>query len=315
MTEQPGHGLADDGLAAWVAQVRAIPFISARDSDAATMRAGSEARVASRPRGPELASVQQITIATDPAVPARLYRPRPAPLPLLVYFHGGGGWTIGGLDSHDRACRTLAQLADVAVLAVDYRLAPEHPWPAAADDAVAAYRWARSNASTLVNTDVVAVAGDSAGGNLAALCCLRLRDAGEPQPQAQVLIYPNTDLTFSRPSVVEKATGWGLNADDALWFAELWVPDPALRAHPRVSPLSEPDLAGLASAVVVTAEHDPLRDEGNAYAEALAAAGVPVVHWVESGQVHGFLGLDTVSPAAGEAAGRLGAAIARAVHA
>jgi acetyl esterase len=120
-----------------------------------------------------------------------------------------------------------------------------------------------------------------------------------------VLLYPNTDLTFSQPSVSAKATGWGLEADDALWFAEQWVPDPSIRVDPRVSPLFEPDLTGLAPAIVVTAEHDPLRDEGNAYAEALAAAGVPVTHRVEAGQVHGFLGLDAASPAAGEAMSRL----------
>jgi acetyl esterase len=312
VADQPEHDLADDGLAAWVAQVRAGPLVSARDSDAARLRADSAARVASRPRGPELTSVADITINGDPALSARLYRPGPDPLPLLVFFHGGG-WTFGNLDSHDGTCRKLAQQSHVAVLAVDYRLAPEHTWPAAVDDALAAYRWARLNVATLVGTDVIGVAGDSSGGNLAALCCLRLRDAGQPQPRVQVLIYPNTDLTFSHPSVVEKATGWGLEADDALWFADQWVPDPVTRANPRVSPLAEPHLTGLAPAIVVTAEHDPLRDEGNAYAEALAAAGVPVVHRVESGHVHGFLGLDSVSPAAGEALARLAADIAHAL--
>jgi acetyl esterase len=312
VTEQPEPDLADDGLAAWLAQIRATPRSSARDSDATSLRADSAARIASRPRGPELPSVVDITIDGDPALSARLYRPGLNPLPLLVFFHGGG-WTFGSLDSHDGTCRTLAQQSHVAVLAVDYRLAPEHPWPAAVDDALAAYRWARLIAAELVGTDVVGVAGDSSGGNLAALCCLRLRDAGEPQPRVQVLVCPNTDLTFSRPSAVEKATGWGLEADDARWFAEQWVPDPVMRDDPRVSPLAEPDLAALAPAIVVTAEHDPLRDEGNAYAEALAAAGVPVVHRVESGQVHGFLGLDSVSPAAGEALARLATDIAHAL--
>jgi acetyl esterase len=227
---------------------------------------------------------------------------------VLVYFHGGG-WTIGDLDSHDRTCRRLAQVGDVAVLAVDYRRAPEHPWPAAVDDAVNAVRWARRELASIAGTGAIGVAGDSAGGNLAALCCLRLRDHGEPQPALQVLMYPNTDLTFSQPSVTENATGWGLDADDARWFAEQWVPDPALRGHPRVSPLAEPDVAGLAPAVVVTAEHDPLRDEGNAYAAALAAAAVRVTHRVEAGQVHGFLGLDLFSPAAAEATLRIGADI------
>jgi acetyl esterase len=222
---------------------------------------------------------------------------------LLVYFHGGG-WTLGDLESHDRTCRRLARHADVAVLAVAYRRAPESVWPAALDDALAAYEWAHAHAPTLVGSAAVGVAGDSAGGNLATLLCLRLRDAGEPQPVAQLLAYPNTDLTFSSPSVITEGAGWGLQADDALWFAEQWVPDPAQRSHPRVSPLHEPDLSGLASAVVVTAEHDPLHDEGDAYASRLMAAGVATTHRCEVGMVHGFLSLDLVSPAAAAAAGR-----------
>lgn len=233
-----------------------------------------------------------------------MYRSRAEPQPLLIYFHGGG-WTIGDLDSHDRICRQLALSAGVALLAVDYRRGPEHHWPAAVEDALTVVRWARAEAPALVGSGHIGVAGDSAGGTIAALCCLRLRDAGELQPTVQVLIYPNTDLTFAQPSVKEKATGWGLDSDDAIWFAEQWVSDPELRTNSRVSPLFEPNLAGLAPAIVVTAEHDPLRDEGNAYAAALSAVGVPVVHRVEVGQVHGFLGLDTVSGAAADAAARL----------
>ena len=245
-------------------------------------------------------------------MPVRLYRPTLQPRPLLVYCHGGG-WTIGDLESHDRLCRQLARGADVAVLAIDYRRAPEHPWPAAVQDALTVLRWARQ-APERVGTSTVGVAGDSAGGNLAALCCLSLRDAGEPQPAVQVLAYPNTDLTLSRPSVQAKGTGWGLDADNARWFAEQWVPDPAGRADPRVSPLLEPDLTGLAPAVVVTAEHDPLRDEGDAYAAALSAAGVPVTHRTEAGLIHGFLGLDLISPAASHATERLIDDVRRHLH-
>jgi acetyl esterase len=255
-----------------------------------------------------MAAVVDLTVPGEPAVPVRMYRPKVEPQALLIFFHGGG-WTIGDLDSHDRICRRLALAAGVAVLAVDYRRGPEHPWPAAVDDALTVFRWAGSEAPALVGSTHVGVAGDSAGGTIAALCCLRLRDAGEPQPTMQALVYPNTDLTFAQPSVKQKATGWGLDSDDAIWFAEQWVSDPELRTNPRVSPLLEPNLAGLAPAIVVTAEHDPLRDEGNAYAAALSAAGVPVVHRVEVGEVHGFLALDTVSDAAAEAAGRVAADI------
>ena len=167
--------------------------------------------------------------------------------------------------------------------------------------------WAFAQGPDLVGTDVVAVGGDSSGGNLAALACLRLRDLGGRVPAAQVLVYPNTDLTFSLPSVREKASGWGLDADGALWFAEQWVPDEARRSDPRVSPLLEPDLTGLPPAVVVTAEHDPLRDEGEAYAARLTEAGVPVRARRERGLVHGFLGFAPASPAAAEAARRLAA--------
>jgi acetyl esterase len=191
------------------------------------------------------------------------------------------------------------------VLAVDYRRAPEHPWPAAVDDALAVLRWLRGGQDVIAASSGVAVAGDSAGATIAALTCLRLRDAGEPQPDLQLLACPHTDLTFAHPSVAAKAQGWGLDADDARWFAAQWVPDTTSRADPRVSPLHEADLAGLAPAVLVTAEHDPLRDEGDAYAASLIAAGVGVRHRCERGLVHGFINLDQVSEAAGDAGERL----------
>ncbi|HEX3825595.1 MAG TPA: alpha/beta hydrolase [Mycobacteriales bacterium] len=295
---------ADQELADYVAGIRAEPGPSARALGAAGLRQGSQRRRASRPRGPDLDSVADLVLEATPALHARLYIASRDPRPLLVFFHGGG-WVLGDLDSHDRTCRRLASLSDVALLAVDYRRAPEDPWPAALDDAAYAVNWARDRVTDLGGGDQVAVIGDSAGGAIATLCCLRLRDLGEPQPAVQVLAYPNTDLTCSRPSMIEKASGWGLDADDVRWFAEQWVPDASTRADPRVSPLLEPDLAGLAPAVVVTAEHDPLRDEGDAYADALRDAGVDVVHRQEAGLVHGFLSLDLVSPAAAAAAARL----------
>jgi acetyl esterase len=269
------------------------------------MRAAQRRRVLARPPGPRLTCVEDLRAAPD-AIAVRLYRPLAGPRPLVVFLHGGM-WALGDLDSHDRACRLLAASTGAAVLAVDFRRAPEHPWPAAVDDAVQVARWAAGNMAALAAT-ALAIAGDSSGGNLAALTCLRLRDEGGPVLAAQVLITPNTDLTFSQRSVREKASGWGLDAEDIRWAAGLWVPDPALRADPRVSPLHAADLSGLPSAVIVTAEHDPLRGEGDAYACRLAAAGVPVRHRVEPGMIHGFLTLDTVSAAA--AADRLFADIA-----
>ncbi len=302
----PAAGAADAVIAELLHEWRTAPGPSARQVGVEAVRAAQRRRSDARPPGPEMWHVADLVVPAEPPVPVRLYRPTASPASLLVYLHGGG-WTIGDLLSHDALCRTLARDADVAVLAVDHRRAPEHPWPAAVDDAVAVTRWAFAQARDLVGSDVVAIGGDSSGGNLAALVCLRLRDAGARCPAAQMLVYPNTDLTFALPSVREKATGWGLDADDARWFAEQWVPDPARRADPRVSPLHEPDLTGLPPAIVVTAEHDPLRDEGEAYAARLAEAGVPVGARRERGLVHGFLGFASTSPAAAEAARRLAA--------
>jgi acetyl esterase/lipase len=294
--KEPFVELADPELAAWLESQRGAPPMRAQS--VADLRAGADARAATRPAEPELPVVTDLVVpAEGVAVPVRLYRPDDGPGPVVVFLHGGGG-VFGSIATHDRAARRLAATAGLAVLSVGYRLAPENPWPAAVDDALAVIRWARAEGRPVV------LAGDSAGGLMAAVACLRLRDAGEPQPAGQALAFPNTDLTFARPSVAAKATGWGLDADDARHFAALLVPDEARRADPRVSPLLEPDLTGLAPAVVVTAEHDPLKDEGDAYAARLAEAGVPVAHRTEPGMVHGFLTFDTVSPAAAAAGTR-----------
>jgi acetyl esterase/lipase len=295
--------LADVELAAFVEGLRETPGPSARQLGPVALREAQRKRVEARPRGPELATVQDLVVPGGVVV--RLYRPAFEPRPLVVFVHGGM-WTIGDLDSHDRACRRLSASTQAAVLAVDVRRAPEYPWPAAVEDVTHTVRWAFDHQAKLAGTDrPLVIAGDSSGANLAALSCLRLRDEGGPLPAAQVLACPNTDLTLSQPSVTEKATGWGLSADDVAWGAELWVPDPARRADPRVSPLHATDLSGLPPAVIATAEHDPLRDEGDLYAARLAAAGVPVQHRCEPKMIHGFLTLDTVSPAAAHAAERL----------
>lgn len=277
----------DAGLEAHLDALRAEPGPSARELRAEALRAESEQRSRARPAGPEVERVEDLVAEGSGSVRVRLYRPHLRPGPLLVYLHGGG-WVLGDLESHDRLCRLLT----LAVL-----------------------RWVDGPGRSVTGATAVGVGGDSAGGNLAALCCLRLRDAGSPQPALQVLVYPNTDLTFSQPSVTEKGSGWGREADAARWFAEQWVPDADGRGNPRVSPLLEPDLTGLAPALVVTAEHDPLRDEGNAYAQRLADAGVPVVHRTEPGLVHGFLGLDLVSSNAARAAERWFVDVGRLLHA
>jgi acetyl esterase len=270
--------------------------------DVQALRAASRARAASRPRGPEQFAVRDTEIpGAAPGVRARHYRPVEEPRPLLVYLHGGF-WLLGDLETHDRLCRRIARHAGVEVLAVDYRLAPEHPWPAAVDDAVAAVRWAAAELA-----EVVGVGGDSAGGCVAALTCLRLRDEpGTVLPSAQVLVCPNTDLTGAQPSMTEKATGFGLEAADVRMAAAGWMPDVARQADGDVSPLHARSLAGLPPAVVVTAEHDPLRDEGDAYAARLRDAGVPVTHRCEPGLPHGFVqGMDLERADAAAAADRL----------
>lgn len=267
------------------------------------------AEVLEPPRVP-LARVEDTTLpgAGGAALAARLYAPSPDVLPVLLYLHGGG-FTIGNLETHDSLCRQLALRSGAAVVALDYRLAPEHPWPASVDDTVGALGWvARRPPALDPVTGRMAVVGDSAGGTLAALACLRLRSEQPPAlPDLQVLLYPNTDLTGSSPSMRENATGFGLTADDVRTFARYWVPDETRWADPGVSPLHAPDLTGLPPALIVTAEYDPLRDEGEAYARRLAEAGVEVELRREPGLIHNFLMLDEVSPASAAAADHVAA--------
>ena len=221
---------ADEQLAAYVAQLPP----PAASFDVAAMRAGIEQRARERPRGPEMHAVRELRIGP---IPARLYRPVAGRTPLVVYLHGGG-WTIGSLETHDRMCRRLADGSGAAVLAIGYRLAPEHPWPASVEDTVAALRWVAAAPPELGElTDAVAVAGDSAGGTLAALACLRLRDEYPAAlPGLQVLLYANTDLTGGQPSMREKASGWGLDADAIRFFNSQWVPDRSAVVRPWGQP-------------------------------------------------------------------------------
>ena len=238
---------------------------------------------------PDVASVLDTTVpGGDGDRPARVYRPAEGPLPTVLLFHGGG-WVIGDLDTHDVMARSIATLCDCVVVSVDYRLAPEHPFPAAVEDALAATRWAAANLAQLGGGDRLGVAGDSAGGNLAAVVAQALRDEGTPLA-AQLLVYPATDLAADVPSRTENAEGYFLDLTTMLWFGAQYVgdPDPAILLDPRLSPLHG-RLDGLAPAVVAVAQFDPLRDEGTAYAEAMRAAGVPVELASFDGLIHGFV--------------------------
>jgi acetyl esterase len=211
--------------------------------------------------------------------------------PAIVYFHGGG-WVIGDLDTHDGAGRLLADVTGCVVVAVDYRLAPEHPFPAAVDDALAAYRWVQEHPGELgAQPGRVGVMGDSAGGNLAAVVARVTRDDDVPAPVAQCLVYPATDAHFDTRSHELFADGFFLTRADMEWFRGHYLPDPADWDSPLASPLLEPDLSGVAPALVVTAGFDPLRDEGRAYADRLADAGVPVRYRCYDDLVHGFFGM------------------------
>ncbi len=238
-------------------------------------------------------SVEDATVAERPA---RIYRPEgEAPAggrPTLVFLHGGG-FVIGDLDTHDQFCRRLCRGAEAVVVSVDYRLAPEHPWPAAVEDTLAAVRWAHERRAELGGGDVLAVGGDSAGGNLAAVAAQTLPEMVD----AQVLIYPATHVLGDYPSRVDNAEGYFLDMATMEWFMTQYVgqvadldPD-----HPHLSPFTG-SVEGVARALVVTAEFDPLRDEGEAYADALAAADVAVDRVRHDGLIHGFIDMGAVSP-------------------
>jgi acetyl esterase len=233
-------------------------------------------------------------------LPARHYVPvEPGWQPLLVFLHGGG-FVIGDLDTHDQACRLLCRHARVHVLAVDYRLAPEHPFPAAVQDARAALRWAGTHAHALgADPARVAIGGDSAGGNLSAVVAQCAADDGGPAPVLQLLLYPAIDRGSPYRSLTMFGEGFFLTADEIAWFDRHYCgPSAPDEADPRRNPLHRSDLSGLAPALVVTAGFDPLRDEGEVYAAALAAAGTPVTLRRKPGMIHGFANMVDVSPAA-----------------
>ena len=251
-------------------------------------------RPVSNPEPPELESAKPLAIpAPHGAIPARIYTPKVLRknnglAPCLVFYHGGG-WVIGDIDSHDVVCRKLAHEGELIVISIDYRLAPEHKFPAAVDDAIAAVKWVASNAKDLgIDATRLLVGGDSAGGNLAAVVALAARDGDGPKLAGQVLIYPATDFAMRHPSHSEPETSILLTHSVIKWFSNHYLNGPADIDNWKASPARAKTLAGLPPAYLLTAGADPLRDEGDEYAQRLKEAGVPVSYKHFPGQFHGF---------------------------
>jgi acetyl esterase len=262
----------------------------AADTDPNAVRALMNAAV--MPSGIEIASVTNREIpGPEGPIPVRVYRPEgDAAKPVIVYYHGGG-WVLGSLETHDGTCRRLADGADAVVVSVDYRMGPEDRFPAAVDDAYAALQWVAAHAAELgADPARLVVAGDSAGGNLAAVMSQLARDGG-PAIRFQLLVYPVTDHEFTSVSMEENAVGYYLTRDAMRWFYDHYLNDPSEGDDARVSPIRHTDLAALPPAFVLTAQYDPLRDQGIAYAEALRGAGNVVEMTMYEGLFHGFFSM------------------------
>ncbi len=276
-------------------------------------------RAFTQPVPPEVALVRDLqAVGPHGAIPLRLYRALGAApeavLPVLVYFHGGG-FVIGDLDTHDVLCRELANAAGCAVVAVDYRMAPEHPFPAAVDDCLAAAYWVRRNAASLaLDASRLAVGGDSAGGNLAAVVSHLARDAGDLAITFQLLIYPATDQRRGAPSHETNGQGYLLTKDTIDYFMGHYLADPAHVLDPRASPLLHDDLSRLPPAFVLTAGYDPLRDEALMYSQRLSEAGNRATHVCFERQIHGFITMGKVLDEANAAVSLCGAELRRALR-
>jgi acetyl esterase len=269
-----------------------------------------------RPRaaGPEVAKVEDRRIpGPGPEIPVRIYTPAGAgPFPILAWFHGGG-WVVGDLDTADPTARHLAVGAGCVVVSVDYRLAPETKFPGAADDCYAATVWAAQNAARLNgDADRLAVGGDSAGGNLAAAVALMARDRGKPPLVFQLLVYPVTACDFDTASYRQNAEGYMLTRDGMRWYWDHYLSTPADASNPYAAPLVAQDLSGLPTALVITAEFDPLCDEGEVYGRRLQAAGVPTTCSRYDGMIHGFFGMPAVLDKGQRAIAEASAALRRA---
>ena len=275
-------------------------MIKGSDPDAKAMHEGTpeEARAyraelaALNGPAPRMARVEDHTIEQpDGSFQVRVLVPLEPAAGVIVYYHGGG-WVVGSIDESETLGRKLAERTSCAVVLVDYRLAPEHRYPVAVDDSYAALEWAAEHMNEIAGGEVpLIVAGDSAGGNLSAVMSLRARDRNGPNIAMQVLIYPVTDANFDRPSYLDPENQLMLTRDSMIWFFDHYIPDTAQRTEPEASPIYAEDLSGLPPAVVLTAEHDPLRDEGEEYAQRLEDAGVEVELQRHLGQMHAFFAL------------------------
>jgi acetyl esterase len=303
----------------------------APDSDpVALARAGTDAMFV-HPAAPAVETIDRTIVGPDGnELPLRIYRPTApggavagestadasgvpaAPLPLLVYFHGGG-FIAGGLASHDGTVRELTVRTGCVSVAVDYRLAPGHPFPAAVEDCIRALHWAVDNADSLgIDPERVAIGGDSAGGNLAACVAIANRDRHGPALVAQLLVYPVIDPACATASMARNGSGYLLTADSMRFMWSCYLADAADRSDARANPLAASTLEGLPPATVITAEYDPLCDEGESYARALAAAGVPVTCSRYAGQIHGFFSMYALAPQASVATEQAARALRRA---
>lgn len=307
-----------DRDAAWVVEKAAkskLPPFEVQTAAAARAQYAAGAHILALPPAPMEAVEDRRVPGPGGSIPVRLYVPAFTGIadPLLVYLHGGG-WTVGSVETHDRVARALAALAGCRVVSVEYRLAPEHPYPAGLDDAEAAWRaLAADPAAFGADGARLAVGGDSAGGSLAAALCQRARDRGLARPRLQLLLYPSTDLVGDYPSRRRYASGYLLTESVIRWFVDNYVPDPARRAEPGASPLRAASLADLPPAHVQTAGFDPIQDEGIAYARALAAAGVAVEHRHYPGLIHSYAQLGGRLRAARPALAAAAAALRRAL--
>jgi acetyl esterase len=304
----------DPQAQALVDAMAALNLKPVEDSTPEEAREMMRTRTAALGPGEDVACVADHRVAlAGGEITVRVYTPAGAgPHPALVFYHGGG-WVIGDLSTHDGICRTLTNAAGCAIASVDYRLAPEFKYPTAVDDSYAALSWVADQSAALgLDRRRVAVGGDSAGGNLATVVALLARDRGGPRVAHQVLIYPVTDYRFDTASYRENATGYVLTAEAMRWFWGHYLARAEQGGEPLASPLRAPTLAGLPPALVLTAECDPLRDEGEAYAERLRDAGVPVTLTRYTGMFHGFVRMTRLLDKARAAVDEIAAALGKA---